>query len=80
MKNLKPGRFVKFKSYIVRCSKGCDDIDICEICRKEWKDLNCVPPCRPYNPNATCLDTFECDRYPRPIKGQDYSLLKLLKP
>lgn len=80
MKNLKPGSFVKYKNFVVRCSKNCDNIGICEICIKEWKDLNCVPPCKPYGINNTCLETFDYNRYPRPIKGQDYSLLKLLKP
>ena len=74
MKNLKPGSFVKYRNLVVRCSKDCGNT--CERCREEWKDLNCAPPCKPYNPNATCLKTFGWCYYPRPVKGQDYSSLK----
>lgn len=77
-KESKPGSFVKYKSFVVRCSGYYDDPDVmCEICKKEWKDLNCFPPCEVIDINAMCLNTFGWNRYPRPIKGQDYSSLKL---
>lgn len=77
MKTVKPGRFVKYKNFIVRCSK--EDTNACQNCTDEWLRLGCVNPCQRL-PGGICIKAFDYNHYPRPVKGQDYSSLKFRRP